>query len=46
LNSQGALGTTLLLVDDDTIQLELRSLLLKKSGFTVLQAASPVEAMQ
>ena len=45
LNSQCALGTMLLLVDDDTIQLELRSLLLKMSGSTVLTAASPVEAI-
>jgi len=45
VSSQGAIRTTLLLVDDDTIQLELRSLFLKMSGFTVLTAPSPVEAV-
>lgn len=40
-----ATSTTLLLVDDDTCQLELRSLVLKMSGFTVLTAATPIEAL-
>jgi CheY-like chemotaxis protein len=40
-----AIHTTLLLVDDDKQQLELRSLVLKKSGFVVLTAASPIEAL-
>jgi CheY-like chemotaxis protein len=40
-----ATHTTLLVVDDDICQLELRSLLLKMSGFTVLTAASPIEAL-
>lgn len=41
-----ALRTTLLLVDDDPDQLELRSLVLKMSGFTVLTASGPVEAIR
>jgi len=40
-----ALRTTLLLVDDDIEQLEARALLLKMSGFTVLAAGSPAEAI-
>ena len=40
-----AIRTTLLLVDDDVQQLELRALVLKMSGFTVLTASSPVEAI-
>jgi CheY-like chemotaxis protein len=40
-----AFHTTLLLVDDDISQLELRSLVLKASGFSVLTAASPIEAL-
>jgi CheY-like chemotaxis protein len=40
-----AIHTTLLLVDDDVQQLELRALVLKMSGFTVLTASSPVEAI-
>jgi CheY-like chemotaxis protein len=40
-----AMDTTLLLVDDDICQLELRSLVLKMSGFTVLTAATPIEAL-
>jgi len=36
---------TLLLVDDDNYQLELRAVVLKMSGFTVLTAASPLEAI-
>jgi CheY-like chemotaxis protein len=39
-----AVHTTLLLVDDDRNQLELGSLVLKKCGFIVLTAASPIEA--
>jgi DNA-binding NtrC family response regulator len=41
----GGNHTTLLLVDDDFRQLELLSLVLKMSGFTVLTAASPIEAL-
>jgi CheY-like chemotaxis protein len=40
-----AIHTTLLLVDDDKQQLELQSLVLKKSGFVVLSADSPIEAL-
>jgi CheY-like chemotaxis protein len=40
-----AIGTTLLLVDDDRHQLELRALVLKMSGFTVLSAGSAAEAI-
>jgi CheY-like chemotaxis protein len=40
-----ALRTTLLIVDDDVQQLELRALVLRMSAFTVLTATSPVEAM-
>jgi CheY-like chemotaxis protein len=40
-----AIHTTLLLVDDDNYQLELRSQVLKMSGFTVVTAASPIEAL-
>ena len=40
-----AARTTLLVVDDDTHQLDLRALLLKMAGFTVLTAAGPVEAI-
>jgi CheY-like chemotaxis protein len=40
-----ATGTTLLLVDDDTCQLRLRSLVLKMSGFKVMTAVSPIEAL-
>ena len=36
---------TLLVVDDDICQLELQSLVLKISGFTVVTAASPIEAL-
>src|SRR6202008_4904359 len=35
----------LLMVDDDIQQLELRGLVLRMSGFTVLNASSPVEAI-
>jgi DNA-binding NtrC family response regulator len=45
INPQAAIHTTLLLVDDDICQLELRSLVMKMSGFTVLTAASPIEAL-
>ena len=45
INFKAALRTTLLLVDDDLLQLELRALVLKMSGFTVLTASSPVEAI-
>ena len=40
-----AVQTTLLLVDDDKQQLELGTLVLKKCGFMVLTAASPIEAL-
>jgi len=40
-----ALHTTLLLVDDDIEQLEVRALVLNMSAFTVLTASSPVEAI-
>jgi len=40
-----ALRTTLLLVDDDAQQLELRTLMLKKFGFNVWAASSSVEAL-
>src|SRR4051812_27227570 len=40
-----AIHTTLLLVDDDVQQLDLRAIVLKMSGFTVLTASSPVEAI-
>ena len=40
-----AMRTTLLLVDDDTDQLELRAKVLKMSGYTVLSAGSPLDAM-
>jgi DNA-binding NtrC family response regulator len=37
--------TTLLLVDDDTQQLELWAQILMMSGFTVVTAGSPAEAI-
>lgn len=40
-----AMSTNLLLVDDDIDQLEVRALILKMSGFTVLAAGSPLEAI-
>ena len=40
-----AMQTSLLLVDDDTCQLELRAMVLKMSGFPVLSANGPLEAM-
>ena len=40
-----AIRTTLLLVDDDIDQLELRTLMLKMLGFTVLSASRPVDAI-
>jgi CheY-like chemotaxis protein len=40
-----AIRATLLLVDDDIYQLKLRSLVLKMFGFTVVTAASPIEAL-
>jgi CheY-like chemotaxis protein len=44
VDPNAAVHTTLLLVDDDRNQLELGSLVLKKCGFIVLTAASPIEA--
>lgn len=40
-----ALRTTLLVVDDDVQQLALRALALKRSGFNVLTAGTPIEAI-
>ena len=40
-----AINTTLLLVDDDIQQLELRALVLKMCGFSVITAAAPLEAI-
>jgi DNA-binding NtrC family response regulator len=40
-----AIHTTLLLVDDDANQLELGAMALKMSGFTVLTAVGPIEAL-
>jgi CheY-like chemotaxis protein len=40
-----AMRTTLLLVDDDTDQLELRATVLKMSGYTVVSAGGPLDAM-
>ena len=45
MNFNTTICTTLLLVDDDRHQLDLGSLVLKKSGFMVLTAASPLEAL-
>jgi len=39
------MSTTVLLVDDDVRHLELRRLAMQMSGFTVINAASPVEAI-
>ena len=40
-----AVGKRLLLVDDDIQQLEWRTLVLNMSGFAVIPACSPLEAM-
>jgi DNA-binding NarL/FixJ family response regulator len=40
-----AIGTTLLLVDDDVRRLQLQAFVLKMSGFTVFTAAGPIEAI-
>lgn len=45
INARFALQTTLLLVEDDIDQLQLRALILRMSGFTVLTASNPVEAI-
>lgn len=45
INARFALKTTLLLVEDDIDQLGLRALILRMSGFTVLSASNPVEAV-
>lgn len=45
INIKFAIQTTLLLVEDDIDQLQLRALILKMSGFTVLTASNPVEAV-
>ena len=44
-NFKSAIHTTLLLVDDEPDQLELRALALKAFGFVVLTASRPVEAI-
>lgn len=45
LDFKSAIHTTLLLVDNEIDQMELRALALRASGFTVLTASGPVEAM-
>ena len=45
INAKFAIQTTLLLVEDDIDQLQLRALILRMSGFTVLSASNPVEAI-
>ena len=40
-----AINTTLLLVDDDIQQLELRAIVLEMCGFSVITAAGPLEAI-
>lgn len=45
INIKFAIKTTLLLVEDNIEQLQLRALILKMSGFTVLSASNPVEAV-
>jgi two-component system, response regulator PdtaR len=40
-----AINTTLLLVDDDIQQLELRAIVLKMCGFSVITASGPLEAI-
>jgi CheY-like chemotaxis protein len=45
IDFKSAIHTTLLLVDDAIEQLELRALVLKMSGFTVLTAGGPLEAI-
>jgi CheY-like chemotaxis protein len=40
-----AIRTTLLLVDDDTQQLNLLDLIMKMSGFSVVTANSPIDAI-
>ncbi len=45
IDIKAALHTTLLLVDDDVDQLQLRAVILRMSGFTVLTASNPVEAI-
>jgi CheY-like chemotaxis protein len=45
LDFKVAINTNVLLVDDDVDQLELRALVMRMSGFTVLTAGSPVEAI-
>lgn len=45
VNFKSTIHTTLLLVDNEIDQMELRALALKASGFTVLTASRPVDAM-
>lgn len=45
INIKFAMQTTLLLAEDDIYQLELRALILRMSGFTVLAVSNPVEAL-
>ena len=40
-----AVRTTLLLVDDDIQQLDLLAFTMKMSGFTVVTASSPIQAI-
>jgi CheY-like chemotaxis protein len=40
-----AVRTTVLLVDDDTAHLELRTRVMEESGFSVVNATSPLEAI-
>jgi DNA-binding NtrC family response regulator len=45
LDFKAAINTTLLVVDDDIKQLELRALVLTMSGFNVLKASNPLDAI-
>lgn len=45
INFKSAIRTTVLLVDDDASQLEMRALTMKMSGFSVVTATGPAEAI-
>jgi CheY-like chemotaxis protein len=45
INLKVAVRTTLLLVDDDIQQLDLLAVTMKMSGFSVVTASSPIEAI-
>lgn len=45
INFRVAVRTTVLLVDDDTRHLDLRTLAFQTSGFSVITATSPIEAI-